>query len=32
LRYYHRYSDDNRDLGLEAKANAVLDSLNIEAR
>ncbi|MGE8227567.1 MAG: hypothetical protein ACN6RK_17435 [Stenotrophomonas sp.] len=32
LRYYHRYTDDNRDPGLEAKANAVLDSLSIEGR
>lgn len=32
LRYYHRYTDENRDLGLAAKANAVLDSLSIEGQ
>ncbi|AMJ55895.1 MULTISPECIES: hypothetical protein [Stenotrophomonas] len=30
LRYYHRYTDAHRDDGLEAKANAVLESLVIE--
>lgn len=30
LRYYHRYTDDNRDPGFEANANAVLGSLSIE--
>lgn len=30
LRYYQRYTDGHRDHGLESKANAVLDSLDIE--